>query len=358
MKKKKIISVLLTVIALLCIIPGTAYAAYIKNANVNDSVKWVFDASGMSGEPWISSGSMPAGLTLSAGDGSFTISGTPTAGGSFYVTVSYTLSNGETAGQDIYITIKGSDAPTPTQTPSIIFGDAPKITKHPGLEYVYEGGECIFTSYADDAESVDWYFEKGSENIRAQEAYTKFSGLSVVGFDDNIIELYNIPISMDGWKIYSVFYGPGGSTQSERAELHVMKATPKPTPTPTPTPKPTVAPTPTPTPVPTPTPAPEPNVTPTVNTDEPFSGDGVLTTPSPSDNGGTDGSGSATGGVLVSRDSNSTLIIFIGAVLIVTMICGTVFYLYLTRDKQQGRRPRGGFGGGNDDDDDDDDDYV
>lgn len=356
MKKNKIISVLLTVIALLCIIPGTAYAAYIKNANVNDSVKWVFDASGMSGEPWISSGSMPAGLTLSAGEGSFTISGTPTAGGSFYVTVSYTLSNGETAGQDIYITIKGSDAPTPTQTPSIIFGDAPKITKHPGLEYVYEGGECIFTSYADDAESVDWYFEKGSENIRAQEAYTKFSGLSVVGFDDNIIELYNIPISMDGWKIYSVFYGPGGSTQSERADLHVMKATPKPTPTPTPTP--TVAPTPTPTPVPTPTPAPVPTVTPTVNTDEPFSGDGVLTTPSPSDNGGTDGSGSANGGVLVSRDSNSTLIIFIGAVLIVTMICGTVLYLYLTRDKQQGRRPRGGFGGGNDDDDDDDDDYV
>lgn len=355
MKKKKIISVLLTVIALLCIIPGTAYAAYIKNANVNDSVKWVFDASGMSGEPWISSGSIPAGLTLSAGDGSFTISGTPTAGGSFYVTVSYTLSNGETAGQDIYITIKGSDAPTPTQTPSIIFGDAPKITKHPGLEYVYEGGECIFTSYADDAESVDWYFEKGSENIRAQEAYTKFSGLSVVGFDDNIIELYNIPLSMDGWKIYSVFYGPGGSTQSERADLHVMKATPKPTPTPTP--KPTVAPTPTPTPVPTPTPAPVPTVTPTVNTDEPFSGDGVLTTPSPSDNGGTDGSGSANGGVLVSRDSNSTLIIFIGAVLIVTMICGTVLYLYLTRDKQQGRRPRGGFGGGNDDDDDDDD-YV
>ena len=70
--------------------------------------------------------------------------------------------------------------------------------------------------------------------------------------------------------------------------------------------------------------------------------------------GGTDGSGSANGGVLVSRDTNSTLIIFIGAVLIVTMICGTVFYLYLTRDKQQGRRPRGG----NDDDDDDDDDYV
>lgn len=142
---------------------------------------------------------------------------------------------------------------------------------------------------------------------------------------------------MDGCKIYSVFYGPGGSATSESAYIYVTKATPRPTPAPTmrPTPAPTPAPTPTPTEAPTATPAPAPSTENGSTTTEV-----TITTPVPANAdyypdspGENTGVRPMSGSGMESRDSDSTLIIFIGAVLIVSMICGTALYLYLSRDR-------------------------
>lgn len=333
MKTKKLISVFLVLVAVLCLLPATAYAAYIKNGNVNENIWWVFDVKGLSGQPWISSGTLPQGLELGLNEDCFIIHGAPTEGGSFFVTVSYELTDGGSSSEDVYITIKGGSTPEPVEPES----DPPEITKHPGEEYVYEGGECIFTSYAKNADSMEWYFLKGNESIRAKEAYTKFAGLSVVGGDDGLIELYDIPLSMDGCKIYSVFYGPGGSATSESAYIYVSKATPRPTPVPTMSPTP--MPTPAPTPVPTATPAVTPAPTPAAENGSALT-EVTMTTPVPAnaDNypdslSENSGARPVNGSGMESRDSNSTLIIFIGAVLIVSMICGTALYLYLSRDK-------------------------
>lgn len=327
MKTKKLISVFLMLVAAFCLLPATAYAAYIKNGNVNENIWWVFDVKGISGQPWISSGSLPQGLELGLNEDCYIIHGAPTEGGSFLVTVSYELSGGGSSSEDVYITIKGGGTPAPVD-PST---ELPEITKHPGEEYVYEGGECIFTSYAKNADYMEWYFIKGNECIFAKEAYTKFAGLSVIGGDDGVIELYDIPLSLDGWKIYSVFYGPGGSTTSECASIYVSKSTPAPTPVPTARPTPTPTPAPTPKPTDTPAPATESgSLSPEVS----------MTTPVPANADNDQDSFEDNSGVvpvsnsgMESRDSNSTLIIFIGAVLIVSMICGTVLYLYLSRDK-------------------------
>lgn len=330
MKAKRIISVVLVLIAAFCILPGTAYAAYIKNGSVNENIWWVFDVEGISGQPWLSSGTLPQGLELGLNDNGFVIQGAPTEGGSFYVTVSYNLANGSTTGEDVYITIRGG-SPSPDPTPT----EAPTITKHPGGETVYEHGECIFTSYADNANSIEWYFTNGSETVYAPEANKKFSGLEIVGSDDNVIELYNIPLAMDGWRIYSVFYGSGASVESKRADIDVLKATPKPTPIPTP--QPTPAPTPVPTPAPTPAPTPEP-AAPTENTETNQRNTEISAeTDTGAENASSESAIPVSSNGMESRDSNSTLIIFIGAVLIVSMICGTALYIYLSRDKEEKR---------------------
>ena len=341
MKTKKLISLFLMFVAVFCMLSATADAAYIKNGSVNEDIWWVFDVEGIDSQPWISSGTLPQGLNLGLNEECFIIHGTPTQSGSFYVTVSYDMLGGGTSSQDVYITIMGGNAQEPTKPEEEGGGTAttaepPKITKHPGEEYVYEGGECIFTSYAENYDYMEWYFVKGNDGIYAKDAYTKFAGLSVVGGDEGLIELYDIPLSMDGWKIFCVFYNSAGSSTSDCAYIYVSKATPAPTPVPTMSPTP--APTPAPTPVPTAAPTDAPSIEPSA--DDPSAPNNAMTTPMPANYVGDQPGFEANSGVrpvngsgMESRDSNSTLIIFIGAVLIVSMICGTALYLFLSRDK-------------------------
>lgn len=336
MKKKKILSLILVFVAVICLLPCTAWAALIKNGAVGEDIRWEFAVEGISEKPQITTGVLPAGLELDMGEGCFVIYGKPTESGSFFVTVSYTTAEGQ-GSEDVYISLaSGSETPEDPEA-----SDPPKITKHPGGETVYEHGGCVFTSYADDADKIEWYFTNGSETVAAAEAYAKFSGLWVTDYDETEIYLENIPLSMDGWKVYSVFYGAGGSVESKRADIYVLKATPAPTPTPTPAP--TSAPTPAPTP--TPTAAPTEGTLPAEGGSAEAQGGADASgtaAPIPFEVNGTeeelstpDYSSSPTS-TIRSRESNSTLIIFTGAVLIVTMICATVLYLFLSRDKDMG----------------------
>lgn len=134
---------------------------------------------------------------------------------------------------------------------SSVVVSAPVITKDPTGESVTEGGSCKFLAYAAAANNCTWYLVSpdGSETVSAGNAANRFSGLKVSGAWSNLLELKNIPLSMNNWKVYCSFSGAGGTTATGSARLEVS-ANPvtSPTPTTTPTPTPTATPTPTPTP--------------------------------------------------------------------------------------------------------------
>lgn len=139
---------------------------------------------------------------------------------------------------------------------------AVKITKHPTGETVYEGGSCSFIARADNADSRHWYFTKNGVVVDSADASAYFPGLKVSGTSKEHLKLNNIPVSMNGWTAYCVFYGKSGSVNSNRAGIQVLTNDPTPPPTEEPpaviTPKPIVT-----TPQPTEEPAftPEPAIT-------------------------------------------------------------------------------------------------
>ncbi len=112
-----------------------------------------------------------------------------------------------------------------------------KITKAPGGEKVKEGDSCNFTAHAKNYKSLEWFFEKSGTKVSASDAAKKFKGLKISGTDDEKLKLSNIPLEMDGWKVYCVFKTPVESRTTESCKLHVSKkATEKPTAAPTATP--------------------------------------------------------------------------------------------------------------------------
>ena len=165
-----------------------------------------------------------------------------------------------------------------------------KITKHPTGETVNEGGSCSFIARAENDESRHWYFTKSGVVVDAADVSAYFPGLTVSGVGKEQVKLSHIPVSMNGWSAYCVFYGKDGSVSSNKAGITVIGSDPVPVPvteppveatpktietTPQPTevpvttaeppvtqppvtPEPVVTPEPTPKPTATPAPTPEP----------------------------------------------------------------------------------------------------
>lgn len=97
----------------------------------------------------------------------------------------------------------------------------PEITKHPGRETLTEGDSCLFTARANNATDYYWFFKYGGTEVSAKEAPGYFPPLTVSGLNTEIIELKNVPTSLDGWQIFCTFSGPGGSVTSEGALINV-----------------------------------------------------------------------------------------------------------------------------------------
>ena len=97
-----------------------------------------------------------------------------------------------------------------------------KITKHPTGETVQEGGSCGFVARADNADSRHWFFYKNGAVVDSSDAATYFSGLSISGISKEHLKLSHIPVSMNGWSAYCVFYGDDSSATSKKAGIVVL----------------------------------------------------------------------------------------------------------------------------------------
>lgn len=97
------------------------------------------------------------------------------------------------------------------------------ITKHPTGESVDEGDSAKFVAHADNATGIVWRIvsHDASNTVQAADAPNYFSGVSVSGLDSDVLELHNIPASMDGWYIEAMYTGPGGPVYSNGAMITV-----------------------------------------------------------------------------------------------------------------------------------------
>ena len=142
----------------------------------------------------------------------------------------------------------------------------PEVTKNPTDETVEEGGRAVFIAKAKYAQSYAWYLvDPDGAAISITEAVQAFPGLKVSGATTEKLVLENIPVKLDGHRVYCSFTA-GSVVSSETARIHVTPAETQPAAT-TPTEAPTESSEATEAPTES-TEAPEPTETPTERSEE------------------------------------------------------------------------------------------
>lgn len=114
-----------------------------------------------------------------------------------------------------------TDGETPTQP-------KPVITKQPTGETVDEGGSAVFVARAENYTEIIWRIVSNdtTNTIQAADA-PEYFGCSVTGLGTERLEIFNIPASMDGWRVEAMFKGPGGIEYSWGALIRVNGVTVK-----------------------------------------------------------------------------------------------------------------------------------
>ena len=104
----------------------------------------------------------------------------------------------------------------------------PVITKQPTGETVDEGGSAVFVAHAENYTEIVWRIVSNdtTNTIQAVDAPTYF-GCEVTGLGTERLEIFNIPASMDGWRVEAMFRGPGGTEYSWGALIRVNGVTVK-----------------------------------------------------------------------------------------------------------------------------------
>lgn len=107
---------------------------------------------------------------------------------------------------------------------------SPVVTKHPTSETVEEGGEAVFVAKAKYAQEYLWRLVTPDGTIYdCDYIHNYFPGLKVTGATTERITLSNIPLELDGSRLFCIFTA-GYTVASDEARLYVTE---KPTEPPT-----------------------------------------------------------------------------------------------------------------------------
>lgn len=112
--------------------------------------------------------------------------------------------------------------PTPTPTPR---PNLPFITKHPVSVTVQEGGSCQFEAGYLNAIWAVWHFVSpdGQTDITYEQIRQRFPTMQVANGMYSTMQLSNIPIGANGWKVYCRYTNNGGSSDTNSAVLTVTE---------------------------------------------------------------------------------------------------------------------------------------
>lgn len=99
----------------------------------------------------------------------------------------------------------------------------PKVTKSPTGETVEKGGSCWFVADHKDAIYAEWHFVSpdGNTDLKYDKVGTEFPNLKVVNGNRSAMQLKNIPVEMNGWKVYCRFSNDNGSVETQQATISI-----------------------------------------------------------------------------------------------------------------------------------------
>ncbi len=130
-------------------------------------------------------------------------------------------------------------AQTPVPTASVAAGQTsaaaasaqtpagyPQVTKHPTGETVKAGGTCQFIARYKNAKWAVWHFTSpdGSRDLDYTAAANAFPGLVIKGGYTNVLDLLNIPDTLNGWSVYCDFSNDVGHVKTNSAGITVTAA--------------------------------------------------------------------------------------------------------------------------------------
>ena len=117
--------------------------------------------------------------------------------------------------------------PAPTATPSPA-PEKPFVKKHPENVTVSEGGSCFFEADYINAIWAVWHFVSpdGTVDLTYENTGSRFPNMQVKNGMYSKMELSNIPLEANGWKVYCRYTNAGGYTDTNTATLTVTSAAP------------------------------------------------------------------------------------------------------------------------------------
>ncbi len=173
-------------------------------------------------------GEFAPGLTYDYDNVFIYVSGRPTTPGTYTISGRAITEDGNGEDYELTIVVQSASDSGNGSTGDIPVGGeqpllAPVLTKSPTDETVIQGSSAMFIARADEAESIEWYLVEpvSYSAYTLREAASQLDGLSYSGQGTEVLELYNIPLEMDGWKVECLFTNAYGTVMSESATISV-----------------------------------------------------------------------------------------------------------------------------------------
>ena len=136
----------------------------------------------------------------------------------------FSNNNGSVDSKSATLTVEGSEAGAAAPTAA---GNGPTVTKDPTDETVKPGESAWFVAKHNGAILARWHFvsPEGQDYIYSDEAIAKeFPTLSIKNGDQGAMQLVNIPLNANGWKVYCRYSNNNGSVDTKSATITVQGA--------------------------------------------------------------------------------------------------------------------------------------
>ena len=138
--------------------------------------------------------------------------------------------NGSVDSKSALLTVEGAGnvAAANTDTAAANAANGPKVTKDPTDETVKPGESAWFVAKHTGAILARWHFVSpdGSDYEYTNEAISsQFPQMKIVGGDQGTMQLQNIPLNANGWKVYCRYSNNSGTADTKMATITVQGAT-------------------------------------------------------------------------------------------------------------------------------------
>ena len=138
--------------------------------------------------------------------------------------------NGSVDSKSALLTVEGTGnvAAANTDTAAANAANGPKVTKDPTDETVKPGESAWFVAKHTGAILARWHFVSpdGSDYEYTNEAISsQFPQMKIVGGDQGTMQLQNIPLNANGWKVYCRYSNNSGTADTKMATITVQGAT-------------------------------------------------------------------------------------------------------------------------------------